>query len=126
MNTIPCLGTINDLQQLTDTWRPTISATLEYLALIGAVALVTLLIAIWAIYFRKPHHRHSHSHSHVHQHAHEWGKNPGAPTDAAFANQPSQRRKWRRRRREHRPRNPTLAETGGLPPIRDQRPGDPI
>ena len=25
----------------------------------------------------------------------------------------------RRRRRKHRPRNPTLAETGGLPPVRD-------
>jgi hypothetical protein len=32
------------------------------------------------------------------------------------------RRKWRRRRRDHRPRNPTLAETGGLPPIRQPRP----
>ena len=31
------------------------------------------------------------------------------------------------RRRHHRPRNPTLAETGGLPPIRAdvQRPPDP-
>jgi len=28
------------------------------------------------------------------------------------------RRKWHRRRREHRP--PTLAETGGLPPIRSE------
>jgi hypothetical protein len=26
--------------------------------------------------------------------------------------------KLRHRRREHRPRNPTLAETGGLPPVR--------
>jgi hypothetical protein len=33
----------------------------------------------------------------------------------------------RRRRREHRPRNPTLAETGGLPPRRplDQPPAGP-
>lgn len=33
----------------------------------------------------------------------------------------------RRRRRHHRPRNPTLAETGGLPPIRgeDQEPQVP-
>jgi len=28
----------------------------------------------------------------------------------------------RRRRREHRPRNPTLAETGGLPPPRQEPP----
>ena len=30
------------------------------------------------------------------------------------------RRKWRERRRDHRPRNPTRAEAGGLPP--EQRP----
>jgi len=30
-----------------------------------------------------------------------------------------------RRRREHRPRNPTLAETGGLPPIRSDVPPPP-
>ncbi|MBM3821298.1 MAG: hypothetical protein FJ404_00145 [Verrucomicrobia bacterium] len=29
------------------------------------------------------------------------------------------RRKRRRQRRDHRPRNPTLAETGGLPPLKD-------
>lgn len=28
----------------------------------------------------------------------------------------------RRRRQEHRPRNPTLAETGGLPPLRPEDP----
>lgn len=29
-----------------------------------------------------------------------------------------QKRKFRRRRKSHRPRNPSLAETGGLPPDR--------
>jgi hypothetical protein len=29
------------------------------------------------------------------------------------------RKKWRRQRREHRPLNPTLAQTRGLPPVRD-------
>lgn len=29
------------------------------------------------------------------------------------------RRKYRKRRHDHRPRNPTRAETGGLPPIQD-------
>lgn len=31
----------------------------------------------------------------------------------------------RRKRRRHRPRNPTLAETGGLPPRRDDAPSAP-
>jgi len=35
------------------------------------------------------------------------------------------RRKGHRYRREHRPRNPTLAETGGLPPIRSEDPPPP-
>jgi hypothetical protein len=47
--------------------------------------------------------------------------NPGAEKgDPAFAM--PHRRKLRRRRRDHRPRNPTLAETGGLPPIRPDGP----
>ena len=37
----------------------------------------------------------------------------------------ARRRKFRKRRREHRGRNPTLAETGGLPPVRDQEPMNP-
>jgi hypothetical protein len=35
------------------------------------------------------------------------------------------RYKYRVRRRGHRTRNPTLAETGGLPPVRTQEPGKP-
>lgn len=37
---------------------------------------------------------------------------------AGNGNQPHQHRRKRRPRRNHRPRNPTLAETGGLPPER--------
>ena len=33
--------------------------------------------------------------------------------------------KYRYRRRDHRARNPTLAETGGLPPERTEGPGEP-
>lgn len=33
------------------------------------------------------------------------------------------RYKYRVRRRTHRSRNPTLSETGGLPPVRSQEPG---
>lgn len=35
------------------------------------------------------------------------------------------RGKRRKRLRQHRPRNPTLAETGGLPPLRDEPPPSP-
>ena len=35
---------------------------------------------------------------------------------------PEKRRRRRRSHHRHRPRNPTLAETGGLPPIRPEDP----
>ena len=49
--------------------------------------------------------------------------NPGADLDdeAGQDDKPPETR-HRRRRREHRSRNPTLAETGGLPPIRGEKP----
>lgn len=40
--------------------------------------------------------------------------------------QPHQHRRKRRPRRNHRPRNPTLAETGGLPPERTGPPHLPL
>ena len=42
-------------------------------------------------------------------------KNPGDATAEI-----KKRKKWRKPRRAHRPLNPTLAQTGGLPPIRDE------
>ena len=35
------------------------------------------------------------------------------------------RRRHKRRRRDHRKRNPTLSETGGLPSKKDDTPGEP-
>ena len=35
------------------------------------------------------------------------------------------RRRHKRRRRDHRKRNPTLSETGGLPPKNEDDPGEP-
>ena len=91
-----------------------------HLSLYGVVATVVALVLVWAVFFRK--------------HARELSRyrSPHGSRDASF--NPAvrdgrgagpglrKRRKWRRRRREHRPRNPTLAETGGLPPVRDSRP----
>ena len=34
------------------------------------------------------------------------------------------RKRHKRRRRDHRKRNPTLSETGGLPPLNPKRPSD--
>ena len=101
----------------------------ELLMVLGAVAFVTLLVVIWAVYFRKRSNRHSHHH---HHHHHDPEPEPSSEasvlsTDASAESSDGRRyRRKRRRRRDHRPRNPTLAETGGLPPLRPEQPPDPL
>jgi FtsZ-interacting cell division protein ZipA len=79
----------------------------EILIVIGAVTAISLVVLGWVVFFRKPGRRHHHLHHHHHR--------PELPNSSDS----EPRRKWRRRRRhDSRPRNPTLAETGGLPPAR--------
>jgi len=81
----------------------------ELLVLIGAVLLVALAVMIWAVAFRKKRKRTRLYHRH----------HRSSAESAASANS-EKRSPGSRRRREgrERPRNPTLAETGGLPPVR--------
>lgn len=77
----------------------------DYLLYLGAIVLVAGGVMIWAVVFRKTgqtRRRHRHHRSH--------------PADADSESDAAPRR---RRRREPR-RNPTRAEVGGLPPLRDQ------
>ncbi len=100
-------------------WSSMSPAMRETLILVGAMAFIALLIALWAVFLRK---RGRRRHHHPHRHHHSQTERGPAP-EAVPENR---RRKWRRkRRRDHRPRNPTLAETGGLPPVRAQEPIDP-
>jgi hypothetical protein len=76
--------------------------------LFSAVGVVTLLVIIWAIFIRKrpddSSRRYTYpSRSSEKDNISEAGANTGRRS---------------RRRRKRRSRNPTLAETGGLPPIR--------
>jgi hypothetical protein len=77
--------------------------------LLGAVCLGVL---IWAAFFRKAKRRRHHRHR-----PHTWQLDPNEPHSGR-----RQRRPERRRRSAHPklPRNPTLAETGGLPPRRPE------
>jgi LPXTG-motif cell wall-anchored protein len=91
------LGEIRD--RVSIVWH-SMGGTGESLAIFGALGLATLLALVWAIYFRKRRRRH--------------------------AGQRTQRlaclpKRKGRLRREHRRRNPTLAETRGLPPVRAER-----
>ena len=103
-------------------WRLSNPAFRERLYIFGTLAWVTLLLLIWAAFIRRKRRRH-----HSHHHHHHDAKPAEAATVAPNEEEPVQPEKRRRRRRSHhrhRPRNPTLAETGGLPPIRSEDPPD--
>lgn len=84
--------------------------------LFGAVGVVTALILIWAIFIRK---RPDQSSRRYRYRSSRDSTQKGANNvgDSA-ANANGRKEGRRRRRRKQRPRNPTLAETGGLPPVR--------
>lgn len=104
-------------------WQSSKGNSRELAILFGAIALLTSVLVIWAVYLRKKRrsrHRH-HRHHHDHSQSGPATENP-ASTDPAAADKPRRRR---RRRRDHRPMNPTLAQTGGLPPVRQEQPPTP-
>lgn len=70
-----------------------------------AILVVVLLVVLWAVFIRKP------------ARAGERGRLVDkTPSDPAESSGSGGRR--RRRKREHAGRNPTLAETGGLPELK--------
>jgi hypothetical protein len=99
----------------------------------GAAMLVTLPVILWAVFVRKPRRRHHH---HYHHHIQRRAAansvdatlldDSDSTVEAEESSPKNRRRIWkRRRRRDHRPINPTLAQTGGLPPVRTRPPAKP-
>ncbi|MGD0614259.1 MAG: hypothetical protein ABSA69_02320 [Verrucomicrobiota bacterium] len=84
--------------------------------IIGSLLAVSLVVFIWAAFIRKPGSR-PHAHHHFHPHRPAPAPTPDVTPEAPKTGWFFSRKRHRRRRRE-RPRNPTLAEAGGLPPIR--------
>jgi hypothetical protein len=74
-----------------------------------AVGLVTLLVIIWAIFIRKRPDDSSRRYTY-----------PSRSSDKDSISEAGANTGRRSRRRKRRSRNPTLAETGGLPPIRTE------
>jgi FtsZ-interacting cell division protein ZipA len=120
MNTIPILLADVDAQDPLAWWRLTNPAFRERLIIFGAIGLVTLLLLLWAAFIRSKRRR-RHSHHHRHHHAQKPTEVPAA-TQNEDVPAPSEKRRRRHSRHRPRPRNPTLAETGGLPPIRQENP----
>jgi hypothetical protein len=105
-------------------WRLSDPAIRERFIIFGSITLVTLAVLLWAAFIRKTRRRHSrHHHHHHHRHTPSPNEAPAVPQTEDAADWPEKRRR-RRRHHHHRPRNPTLAETGGLPPIRPESPPD--
>lgn len=94
----------------------------QYWIFWGALLLVVVLALGWAVFIRKRNRRTPGFH-----HAHHGGRvgidSSAALNGATPGGESGHRRK--RRRRAHRPRNPTLAESGGLPPVREDPPAEP-
>jgi len=86
----------------------------QYLIYLGAIFLVSIIGAVWFVSTRRPLQHSDHHHRHRHSSRGWFGLRSGKADGSELSG------KKRRRRRSHRKRNPTLAETGGLPPIRGQ------
>jgi len=83
--------------------------------ILGLPLLLAVGIFIWAAFFRKR------RRPHEHRHHHSPPTGTGSSTEKKAWSSWFSRRRRRRRRRE-RGRNPTLAESGGLPPMRGEPP----
>ena len=95
-------------------WSAAKSGTFQTLVFFGVVLVIALVVFCAAIIFRQPLTPHRHHHHH----------RPRSKSDSTTGEEQkpgtfmAQHRR-KHRRREHRPVNPTLSETGGLPAPRD-------
>ena len=102
-------------------WQGLSDSARNGLIIFGALILVVGLSIVWVVFIRKPKRRHNKNSRHS---SHGRPRHSSEVREADGESSGQRRRKWRRPRREHRPRNPTLAETGGLPPPRTPDPSD--
>jgi hypothetical protein len=100
-------------------WAPSRAVIIQTFTIILVMFVVSLSVFIWAAFFRKARRHHRHHHYRYPQ------PSASAPPDRTAEKLPPVPRRKRLRRRDHRPRNPTLAEAGGLPPERVDEPQPP-
>jgi hypothetical protein len=84
----------------------------DLLIVLGLGLILLVLLLVWAVYIRKPKRTHAKNSNFARKVSEE-------KTSRAA----SRRHKRRVRRREHRSRNPTLAQTGGFPGPRKEESG---
>jgi hypothetical protein len=91
----------------------------DILLLVGVVLVVALLLFAW-VYLTRRNSRQTHS---------EMGGRLLYKPERRDGEHGGRRMRVKRKRRSHPenlPRNPTLAEAGGLPPIRPEEPSEPV
>ena len=127
LSAMPLLFAEFELPDIAFSWRKVSPATREGLIVFGALLVITILLLIWAAFLRKRGRRH-HS-SHRRHHGSREAANQLLPKRIADAGSlgdaspvPVTEPAKKRRRRRPLPTNPTLAQTGGLPPIRTEGP----
>ena len=84
----------------------------DVLIVLGAIAAVALIVFFCVLVFRKDE---KHRHKHHHRHHRKSYREQLQKTTGGIKELIRQHR--RRSHREHRALNPTLAQTGGLPPV---------
>ncbi len=92
----------------------------DSLIVVGAVLLVALVALIWAASFRKRGAKRQHRHHGHHHHRRQGGFREDFKKTTAGIKEIIHQRQHHEHRQKHRPLNPTLAQTGGLPPIREE------
>ena len=117
MSTIPFFLADEGTEEVLKAWRISDPATRERVIIFGAIGLVTVLVLLWAMFLRRKRRRRR-EHHHAHRHSSGPAEVPESSKDESALAPPEKRRHRRRSGHRHLPRNPTLAETGGLPPIR--------
>lgn len=109
--------TTPELPDLTPGSRP---ITSDIMLIFGAIGALVLALLFWVVFIRGPR-----------KHPEERDRkplqaNPNRDVTITEDGRERHRKKRRVRRRDHRDRNPTLAQTGGLPPPRDPQESTPI
>ena len=101
------------------TGSPLTGGWIDFFIVMGAILLVALAVLFWAIAFHKPGAKRKHHRKHRHR-KHGNIRGDFQKTTAGIKEIIQQRQQSHRHRHEHHPLNPTLAQTGGLPPIREE------
>jgi type VI protein secretion system component VasK len=110
--------------ELENFWPPqTMSpSTRECVLVLGSIFLMALAIVLWTVFFHRDR-QHHHSRGEHQRHS---SMQEAKATLAEVSRHLERRHHGHRRRRKHRPRNPSLAETRGLPPSRAEDPLNPL